>query len=55
MNLPTDIVLIRAINGALSLLCDPENWETDGDSTPEETAEFFNEWFESYIDSTEDC
>ena len=53
--LPADIRLWEAINGALLELTDPNRWEQVGSKTPEETAEFFTEWWLNYHDSTQDA
>lgn len=52
--LPADQALWEAITGALYSLTIVENWEKDGDATPEETAQFFEEWLADYLDSLED-
>lgn len=49
--IPNDPVLIAAVNGALNLLCEPENWEQFGTMTPAAAAEHMNEVYAAYIDS----
>lgn len=43
--------MLAAVNGALALLCDPENWEQFGTMTPETAAELMNEVLASYLAS----
>jgi hypothetical protein len=39
------------VSGTLSLLCDSENWEQDGDATPEQMAQFFVDVVDEYLTS----
>lgn len=54
VKLPADMACWEAITGALFSLCVVENWEQEGEKTPEETAEFFNEWLVDFLDSLQD-
>jgi len=45
--LPADTQYLAAINGAISELANPDNWEQVGTQTPEDTADF---WLRVLID-----
>lgn len=55
MVLPVDLRLLEAINGAIVSLTDPDVWEQHGAKTPEETAEFFNQFFITWHRTTAEC
>ena len=47
--LPDDPLLIAAFKGAFLLLCDPDNWESLGEATPDECAALWQELFSEFI------
>lgn len=53
--IPDDEVIQAAVNGALLLLTEEENWQQHGDVTPAEMAECFMSMYFDYIGSVGAC